>query len=460
MTKKKTLCRLENPEAEREIKVLIDSLPFYVLLVDEDHCIVLANKATEKVFGKNSSEIKGGYCPLVVHGMNEPFPGCPLEESVVKKKPVVKDLYDGAIDRWLSSAIYPTKMKTVEGKGVFFHTTTDITKHKLAEEAIKISEQKYRRIFDRAVEGIAQTSVDGTIVAANKAFARIMGFDSPDEMLRKTQTMAGVIAQPEQGREISQKLRENQRIDDLELQLARVDGEVVWASISVHKLNEDENGPAFYEGMIVDISKRKKAEERARENFQRLDRAFHGLIETLSLTVETRDPYTASHQRKVADLSSAIAREMGFSEDEIASLNMAATVHDIGKIYVPAETLNKPGKLSILEFDLIKTHVEAGYNILKNVNFRDPVAEMVRQHHERLDGSGYPRGLKGDEILLPAKIMAVADVVEAMSSHRPYRPALGIDKALDEIKKNRGKLYDPDAVDACVRLFREKGFAF
>jgi PAS domain S-box-containing protein/putative nucleotidyltransferase with HDIG domain len=458
--KKKLTCHLTNKESERDIKAVIDSLPFYVLLVDQDHCIVLANKAAEKAFGKKFAEVQGGYCPLVVHGMDEPYPGCPLEESASKNKPLTRDLYDEKTNRWISAAIYPTKMKTAEGKNIYFHTSTDITHHKRALAALEESEKQYRSIFDNAVEGIAQTTTDGTLVAANMAFARIMGFKSSEEMLKKTRIMTGLIAQPEQSREISRRLRENQRVDDMEIELARADGKTIWVSISMHLLTEDENGPVIYEGMTIDITERKKAEERAQKNLHRLEAAFHGLIETLSLTLETRDPYTASHQHKVAKLSGAIAEEIGLPKGEIDSLNMAATVHDIGKIYVPSEILNKPGRLSDLEFTLIKTHVEAGYGILKDIQFRDPIAEMVRQHHERLDGSGYPRGLKSGQILSPAKIIAVADVVEAMSSHRPYRAALGIDAALAEIEDNKGKLYDPDAVDACLRLFREKGFKF
>jgi PAS domain S-box-containing protein/putative nucleotidyltransferase with HDIG domain len=458
--KKKLTCHLTNKESERSIKAVIDSVPFYILLVDEDHCIVLANKAAESAFGRKIAEIQGGYCPAVVHGMNEPFPGCPLEESVEKNKPVIRELYDEKTNRWISTAIFPTKIKTAEGKRIYFHTATDITEHKQAENSIKESEEKYRNLFDNASEGIVQISADGTITAANTAFARMMGFRSPDERQKKMPSMVGILAQLEQRDEKVRELRESKRVDGLEMEITRADGKSVWVSIDIHLAGEDDSGSVLYEGMMVDVTKRKKAEEHAQKNLQRLEQAFKGLIETLALTVETRDPYTASHQHRVAELSCAIAREMGLSEDKTASLNMAATVHDIGKIYVPSEILNKPGRLTDLEFKLIKTHVEAGYNVLKNIKFKDPIAEMVRQHHERLDGSGYPRGLKGGQILSSAKIMAVADVVEAMSSHRPYRAALGVDAALEEIEKNKGKLYDADVVDVCLRLFREKGFEF
>ncbi|MCU7940560.1 MAG: response regulator [gamma proteobacterium symbiont of Bathyaustriella thionipta] len=182
------------------------------------------------------------------------------------------------------------------------------------------------------------------------------------------------------------------------------------------------------------------------------------MIKAFSVTVEKRDPYTAGHQQRVADLAVAIAQEMALHEDMIEGIRLGTLIHDIGKIYVPAEFLNRPGKLTELEFQIIKIHPEAGYEIVRDVEFPWPVADMIYQHHERADGSGYPRGLIGDEIIQEARIIAVADVVEAIASHRPYRASLGTDFALQEIEKNRGVLFDPYVVDACVKLFREKHF--
>jgi putative nucleotidyltransferase with HDIG domain len=180
----------------------------------------------------------------------------------------------------------------------------------------------------------------------------------------------------------------------------------------------------------------------------------------MSVTIEMRDPYTAGHQRRVSKLACAIAREIGLPETQIEGIRMAGEIHDIGKIYVPAEILSKPSKLTDIEFTIIKTHSQVGYDILKNIEFPWPIADIVVQHHERLDGSGYPAHLKGDAILLEANIIIVADVVEAMSSHRPYRPSHGIDKAIAEITQNKGILYDAAVVDHCVRLFRETNFSF
>ena len=183
-------------------------------------------------------------------------------------------------------------------------------------------------------------------------------------------------------------------------------------------------------------------------------------IQTIAATVEARDPYTAGHQKHVSELATAIAKEMGLDEEEVNGIHLAAIIHDLGKIQIPAEILSKPGKLSNIEFMLIQTHPQAGYDILKDVKFPWPIADIILQHHEKLDGSGYPQGLKGDQILLGAKIITVADVVEAISSHRPYRAALGIEAALEEIKQNRGILYEDCVVDACLKLFEEKRFIF
>ncbi len=205
---------------------------------------------------------------------------------------------------------------------------------------------------------------------------------------------------------------------------------------------------------------REHAMEQNRLNTVRMEKALLETIEAIGSALEKRDPYTAGHQRQVAKLAHAIAQEMKLPQEVAEGIYMGCLIHDIGKIYIPAEILSRPGKLSTPEFEIIKCHPQVGYDIIKGIEFPWPVAKMILEHHERLNGSGYPQGLKGGEISLEARILAVADVVEAMASHRPYRPGLGVDKALEEISQNRETLYDPQAVDVCLRLFREKGFQF
>jgi len=206
------------------------------------------------------------------------------------------------------------------------------------------------------------------------------------------------------------------------------------------------------------LEERNRAEMELKTGLQRIHKAFSGIIEAMQHAIEHRDPYTAGHQRKVANLALAIARELRMPEERIEGLRMAGLIHDLGKISIPSEILSKPRKLSKLEFGIMQTHPQVAYDILKPIEFPWSVAEIIFQHHERLNGSGYPRGIIGESILQEAKILAVADVVEAMASHRPYRPSIGIRYALNEVEKNKNELYDLEVVETCLALFREKGY--
>lgn len=212
------------------------------------------------------------------------------------------------------------------------------------------------------------------------------------------------------------------------------------------------------EAKVQRIEREKANRGQLQETLIKLQKLYEKTIGTLASVLGNRDPYTVGHQYRVMSLACAIAQEIDLPQKDIDGLRLATLVHDIGKISLPVEILVKPGKLSEMEMSFIKTHSQLGFQILSGIEYPWPIAEMVLQHHERIDGSGYPQGLAGEDIRLEARIMGVADVVEAMSSHRPYRPALGIEKALEEISKNRGILYDPEVVDVCVRLFNEKGF--
>jgi putative nucleotidyltransferase with HDIG domain len=208
------------------------------------------------------------------------------------------------------------------------------------------------------------------------------------------------------------------------------------------------------------LAERDQGAKDLRLNLEKFQRAMDGIIQAMSLTVELRDPYTAGHQQRVADLAVAIAREMKLAPDTIYGLRMAAIIHDLGKITIPSEILCKPGRLTPLEYELIKNHVQAGYNILEMIEFPWPLAEIILQHHERMDGSGYPNGLSGDDIRIEARILSVSDVFETMASHRPYRPSLGMNRAIEELTRNRGRLYDTQVADTCLRLIVGKKFSF
>jgi len=212
--------------------------------------------------------------------------------------------------------------------------------------------------------------------------------------------------------------------------------------------------------VLHDITERREAEQALQRSLSQLKTALEETVNALAVTSEKRDPYTAGHQQRVSQLACALARGLGLTDERIEGIRVSAILHDLGKIYVPAEILAKPARLTQMEMGIMKTHSEVGFEILKDIPFPWPVAKAVLQHHERMDGSGYPNGLLGDDICEEARIIAVADVVEAMSSHRPYRAALGIERALDEISRNRGRLYDAECVDVCLELFRSKSFDF
>ena len=195
-----------------------------------------------------------------------------------------------------------------------------------------------------------------------------------------------------------------------------------------------------------------------RKNLEGLLKVLNETVEAIAALYEKRDPYTAGHQRRVAQLACAIAREMGLPEEQVDGIRIIGVVHDIGKIAVPGDILSKPGRLSAEELNIVKTHPQVAYDVLRNLEFPWPVAETILQHHERLDGSGYPSGISGEDIILEARILCVADVVESMISHRPYRPALGLERALREIVRNKGVLYDPAVADACSKLSSNGGF--
>lgn len=243
-----------------------------------------------------------------------------------------------------------------------------------------------------------------------------------------------------------------------ELDIIIGDGKSVVAEMRV--METEWEGKKAYLASLRDITNRKRMQQRLQRSLDNLKEVMDGTIRAMALAVEMRDPYTSGHQHRVAQLAQAIAEEISLPADTIEGVYMAASIHDIGKISLPAEILSKPRKLTEIERKMIQAHSKVGYDILNGIDFSWPIAQIVLQHHERMDGSGYPHGLGGKEVLIEARIVGVADVVETMASHRPYRPAMGLDRALEEVFKNKGRLYDEKVVNACLILFNEKGFEF
>ena len=323
------------------------------------------------------------------------------------------------------------------------------------ETTLAESEAKFRGLVEQSISG-TYIIQDGRFAYVNPYFAEIFGYGTRELVGMPFERL---VAKPDRER-VKESIRRRLSGDFKSLQYTftglHKDGSLI--DIGVHGTAAAFDGRPAIVGLLQDITERRKAEELAKQYVVQLEKAMFGTIDAVTAMLDLRDPYTSGHQHRVGELAGAIGAELGLSEHEVKGLRVIGRIHDIGKISVPAEILSKPGKLTPIEFEMIKSHSQQGYDILKSVDFPWPVAETVLQHHERLDGSGYPRGLKGDAISLSARILAVADTVEAMATHRPYRAALGTDAALREIEQQSGTRFDARAVAACLHLFRDKGY--
>ena len=342
-------------------------------------------------------------------------------------------------------------------------STIEIALYKfMMEKKLKERERWLSTILKSIEDGVIATDQEGNITFMNTLAEELTGWTQAEALNKPFQKVYKII-QEKTGKE--QRLALHGAIsgerfplpaDVLLLSKTRI------ATPVDHRISPIKDDEGKILGAVLtftNITQQKKTEEELIKSLEKLRKAMDGTVQAMSFTIETRDPYTAGHQRRVTQLACLLAKKMNLSEDKIEGVRMAGDLHDIGKIYVPAEILSKPGKLSAAEYDIIKTHPQVGYDILKPIEFPWPIADIVLQHHERMDGSGYPAGLKGEKILLEARILAVADVIEAMATHRPYRPALSIETALEEISDNKGKLYDSEVVEVCLKIF-EEGFEF
>jgi PAS domain S-box-containing protein/putative nucleotidyltransferase with HDIG domain len=331
----------------------------------------------------------------------------------------------------------------------------DISDRKKAEETLMESEERLKILFEYAPDVYCLSTPEGTVLDANKAAFELLGYRK-EEVIGKTFIESGVIS-PQQFERGTAATAYGPN-EPVEMVLNRKDGTKV--TVEVKTFPVEIKGQTLLLSIARDTTERQEVNSRLEQTLKKLERTMEGTIQSISRMVETRDPYTAGHQWRMTQLACAIAREEGLDSEFVEVVRIVGLLHDLGKIGIPSEILSKPGLLTDIEFGMIKAHSQIGYEILKTVDFPWPIADIVLQHHERLNGSGYPLGLHEEDICPEARILAVADVVEAMSSHRPYRPSLGIDKALEEITRNSGTLYDPDAVNACLRLFAQKRFTF
>ncbi|HKI64120.1 MAG TPA: PAS domain S-box protein [Burkholderiales bacterium] len=345
----------------------------------------------------------------------------------------------------------------VDGQTMLFASARDITLRKRAEAELLESEERFRCMVEQSIAGVYVVQ-DGRICYVNSRLAEIFRYPSPDDIVGRPYEL---LVAPEDRELVASMMarrfgggsrRERYTFRALARDGARIDVGADGA------LSTYRDRPAIV-GLLQDISERRDAENQINNYVAKLESALRGTVQVASTMSEMRDPYTSGHERKVGEIAAAIGGELGLEEHRLEGLRVIGLLHDIGKISVPAEILAKPGRLSEIEFELIKEHPRRGYDILKNVDFPWPLAQTVHQHHERLDGSGYPQGLKGEQVILEARILAVADTIEAMSSHRPYREALGLERALAVVESGRETKFDAAVVDACLMLYRQKALA-
>jgi PAS domain S-box-containing protein len=440
-------------------KLVLDNLPgiFYLFTYPEKR-LVFWNKQSETLLGYSVEEMQGRLITEWLPPENRELALQAIEEAMEKghnsmETPVITK--NGHQIPFFHTGI---KFET-HGQSYFVGIGVDITESKKTEEELKKSEEKYRSIFENAMEGIYQSTTEGRFITVNGALSRMAGYDSPEEFIESIKDIGTQLyVHPEDRKRFLEIMAKKGFINNFEVELCKKDGSIFWVVINSRIVKNEQGEILYTEGLIEDITRRKNAEKQLHKSLESLKKAVGATIQVLTSALRIRDPYTAGHQSRSSHLAWTIAREMGLPQEKIDGIQMAGSIHDIGKLAVPTEILTKPSKLTDIEFSLIKEHSKSGYETLRDVESPWPLAEIVHQHHERINGSGYPRKLKENEILMEARILAVADVVEAMSSHRPYRASLGIEVALKEIEKNKGILYDDAVSDACLKLFREKGY--
>jgi PAS domain S-box-containing protein len=444
---------------EQLYRLVVDLAQDYIYIISRDLRVEFINPAAARLFNSSPEILEGKF-------LDELF----TEPDVSRMKQHLRAIFGSGKagyfedryhnfplgEAWMDSRFVPIRR---EGRvHNLLGISRDITAAKQAEETQQASEKRYRRLIERNLAGVFRCDLSGRVLMANEALARMAGI--PSAAAFEGRNLLDMVADPADLERLIGKLKANGFLMGEEVATHRADGSPAWKLVNATLLQDGAEQAPLIEGTLIDITELKRSQEALQDTVRRLEGAMEGIIQAMVMTVECRDPHTAGHERRVCRLACATAERMELDAVRKKAVRMAAGIHDIGKITVPAEILSKPGKLTELEYRLVQAHAQVSHDILHRIEFPWPVAAIVLQHHERLDGSGYPQGLHGDAICLEARILAVADVVEAMTSHRPYRSSPGLEQALDEIRRNRGRLYDSAVVDACLALFQEKAFTF
>ncbi len=470
-------------EVDREIKKVLENIfeffPDPAFIIDNKGKVLQWNIAIEKITGIKKEEIigKGDFIHSIFF-YGEPRPVLAdlvlLEEKERNKYISYYENFEEKAET-LYGELYTKKLYSDQGAYIWakasplkdyqknvigaIEVLKEITRFKELEISLCRKEQRLDTVLENMTDIVGYVDLKGIVQFISPSHKDILGYEKggfkgksvftfvhPEDLDKVKLTFKEIIEEPSLKR--------------VQYRCKHSKGHYLWLE-SIGKKLKDEKGNLT--GVVIgtrDITDQKLAEQENKKSMVQLRNALEGIVQAIIKIVEARDPYTAGHQRRVAQLAYAMAKEIGLSKDQIEGTRIAALIHDIGKINVPSEILTKPGKIDENEWNIIKTHPDVGYDILKEIYFPWPIADVIKQHHERINGTGYPSGMTGEEMTIEAKILAVADVVEAMSSHRPYRPALGIEKALDEIIAKKGELYWDKAVDACVKLVRDNNFIF
>jgi len=436
-------------QAKLEWEQTFDAITDPIFLHDRDGNIVRANQTYAGHARMCFEDIVGEPYWQVFPKCSGPLPGC---SQTGEKEETEEEIYTEDGEIFLSHSY---SVHSGGDSPCFVHFLENVTGRKHNEQFIRDSEERFRSISETAQDAIIMLDNSGKISLWNPAAEHIFGYARDEAMGREISRL--IIPESRRGkhrqgftsfRETGKGAMIGKTVETMALKRDGAEFPVE-LSISATKVTDKWHAIAI----IRDITERRHAADR-------LQKSLEGTIQVIASAVEARDPYTSGHQRRVAKLATAIAGEMALDSDQVEGIHWGAMIHDIGKIHLPAEILSKPTRLTEIEYALIKGHAQVGYDIIRGIEFPWPIADIVHQHHERMDGSGYPQGLDDGKICLEARVVAVADVVEAMSSHRPYRAGLGIDKALAEIRRGKSRQYDTDVVDSCLALFREGKFSF
>ena len=444
--------------SEEKFRAIAETTPSAIFII-QDTKVRYVNPAFERITGYNLAELKwidywelahGDYRELIkVRGLAR------QRGEAVPSRYELKIVTKNGEQRWIDLAA--TNLE-YEGRPAILGTAIDITDRVLAEEAIRKSEAQYRLLINNANEAIV-VAQSGVIKFANPKTMEMTEY-SAEELLSRPFTDC---IHPEDREMVSERFQArvaggSAYPEIYPFRCVTKTGKIIWVEINAVSFTWNGRGATL--NFLTDITARREAEDLIGQTIARMEKSIEAIIQVISATVEARDPYTAGHQKRVAELARAIALEMGLSPEQADGIRVAGAIHDLGKLSIPAEILSKPTRLTDIEYDLIKFHAQIGHDILQDIDFPWPIARMIMEHHERMDGSGYPRHLKGQDLLLASRIISVADVVESMASHRPYRPSLGIHKAIEEISSQQGVRYDADVVAACLRLLKDKNFKF